>query len=211
MKIRSIQTGKARDITYRGKQMRTGIFKTPVEGPVFAGTLHLEGDETVDLSVHGGKDKALYAYACDAYEAWAQMRPGDAFGPGAMGENFSVDHLPEDKIYIGDTYEIGEAVIQVTQPRFPCQKLAAKFNDPGIIRQFMAFKRPGVYFRVLKEGVVNPAEDMKLIGQEDVRIPVLELFLLKTAVSVDRSRLEEILKLKTLNEQWREDIEVFPG
>lgn len=206
MIIRSIQAGKIRTFLYRDRTIMTGIFKGPVHGPVWLRALNIEGDEQADLSVHGGKDKALYAYALDAYEAWKELRPAHNFPPGAMGENFSVDHMPEDKICIGDTFEVGEAVIQATQPRFPCYKLAAKFNDPHIIRQFMELKRPGIYFRVLKEGRVEQGQVMKLVDQEKVRVSVLELFLLGTSAP-ELSRLQEILKLKTLNDQWRQNIQ----
>lgn len=211
MIITSIQTGQTRSITYHGREMPTGIFKTSVDGPVFAGTLGLEGDHISDFSVHGGKDKAIYAYAADAYDAWRQMRPGDSFPPGAMGENFAVDHLLEDKIYIGDTFEAGGAVIQAVQPRLPCSKLAAKFNDPLIIRQFMTLERPGIYFRVLKEGNIERGAVMKLIGQEDILVSVVELFLLNSRTEVNVPRLKDMLKLKTLNDQWRAEITNIAG
>lgn len=206
MTITSIQTGQTRTITYRGKEMQTGIFKTPVDGPVFAGTLHLEGDHISDLSVHGGKDKAIYAYSVDAYEAWRQLRPSDSFPPGAMGENLAVDHLREDEICIGDTFEVGEAVLQAVQPRLPCSKLAAKFNDPSIIRQFMKLERPGIYFRVLKEGNVEGGAVMKRIGREDIRVSIVELFWLNSRTAINLPRLKEMLRLKSLNDWWRSEI-----
>ena len=137
MKIQSIQTGLPRVLRFRGREISTGIFKKPVPGPIFVGTLNLDGDGQADLTVHGGRDKAVYAYSSDAYSGWSDIRPHDAFEGGAMGENLTVDHLPEDRLHIGDTFKIGGAVLQVTQPRLPCYKLAAKFNDPQIIRQFI--------------------------------------------------------------------------
>jgi MOSC domain-containing protein YiiM len=177
MKIQSIQVGTPKVIEYKGHQILTGILKKKIAGPVLLKKLNLEGDAQADLSVHGGKDKALYAYSCDAYEGWRKLRPQDSFDNGAMGENLSVDHLPEDKIYIGDTFEIGTCVVQVTQPRFPCYKLAAKFNDPLIVKQFMKFERPGVYFRVIKEGAIEVDQELKLTHQEKIRVSVHELFI----------------------------------
>jgi MOSC domain-containing protein YiiM len=207
MKIQSIQTGLPQALRFRGREILTGIFKKPVPGPIFARTLNLEGDKQADLSVHGGRDKAIYAYSSDAYSGWKDIRPNNAFEGGAMGENLTVDHLPEDRLYIGDTFKIGAAVVQVTQPRLPCYKLAAKFNDPQIIRQFMSYQRPGVYFRVIEEGLVNREDRFDLIAQDNVLVSVLELFAMVGAASFDLPRLRDILKLKTLNDHWRRDIE----
>ncbi len=208
MKIDSIQIGTIRDLEYRGLSMKTGIFKMPVTGPVLIQYLNIRGDRQADLTVHGGKDKAVYAYSSDAYSVWKTLRPQDLFEYGAMGENLSVDHMSEQKMYIGDTFEIGDAVLQAVQPRFPCQKLAAKFHDPLIIRQFMKFERPGVYFRVLKEGMIEQGQELKLIEQEEVRVSIHEMFILSKNISIHPTRLKEILKLKSLNESWREQIEM---
>jgi MOSC domain-containing protein YiiM len=177
MKIKSIQVGIPQTFEYRGRSIVTGIIKKAVTGPVLLRQFNLDGDAQADLTVHGGRDKALYAYSCDAYEWWKQTRPEDSFEYGEMGENLSVDDLPEDKIYIGDTFEVGEAVVQVTQPRFPCYKLAFKFNDPLIIKQFMQSARPGVYFRVLKEGLIDINQELKLIEQGPARISVRDNFM----------------------------------
>lgn len=176
MKIQSIQIGAPQEIVYRGHQITTGIFKKPIAAPIYLHEFNLEGDAQADLTVHGGRDKALYAYSCDAYLIWRQSRPNDTFEFGAMGENLSVDSLSEDKIYIGDTFELGDAIVQVTQPRFPCYKLAAKFNDPLIIKQFMKLGRPGVYFRVLKTGLIDIDQEFRLIHQEKERISVRDVF-----------------------------------
>lgn len=208
MKIISIQVGMPRTVEYRGQSVRTGIFKDPVKCPVFLHTLSLEGDGQADLKVHGGRDKALYAYAHDTYAWWKRERPQDDFPPGAMGENLSVDFLPEDQICIGDTYEIGDAIVQVTQPRFPCQKLVVKFQDPLVLKQFMTLGRPGVYYRVLKEGLISAGQSFKLVDRETVLVSVQELFEFNKA-SAELTRVREFLKLKTLNAQWREKLEAL--
>lgn len=207
MKILSIQVGLPKTIQHHGRAVTTGIFKLPVHGPVLLKTLNLEGDGQADLRVHGGRDKALYAYSYDVYPNWIKTRPSNDFPFGALGENLTVDELPEDQIFIGDIFELGEAIIQVAQPRMPCQKLAIKFDDPSILKQFMSIGRPGVYYRVLKEGIIRAGDSFKLIEQERVLASVLELFNLSQHGSDSLERLREILRIKSLEDGWRRRIE----
>lgn len=171
-----MQVGKPQEIEFQGKSILTGIFKDRVPGPLMLRTLNLQDDGQADLKVHGGRDKALYAYPADAYLEWKKLRPQDEFLGGAMGENLTIDFLPEDQIYMGDIYEVGEAVIQVTQPRFPCYKLAAKFKDVEILKQFMKINRPGVYYRVLKEGLLDVGNEMKLVSRENSSLTIAQVF-----------------------------------
>ncbi len=207
MKVLSIQVGKPKTIQYQGKEVSTGIFKEPVNGPIMLNFLNLEGDGQADLRVHGGKDKALYAYSYDAYASWQKLRPQDTFSYGAFGENLCFETLPENKMYIGDTYELGDAIVQVAQPRFPCYKLSIKFNDPKILKQFMQSGRPGVYFRVLKEGLINVGDSLKLIQQEKVHLSITDLLALYKNPIDDSERIKELLKINALPSQWREEFE----
>jgi MOSC domain-containing protein YiiM len=204
MTLLSVQVGKPREVSYRGKPVTTGIFKNPIQGPVMLRALGLDGDGQADLSVHGGRDKAVYAYSDDAYPLWQALRPGNTFGFGATGENLSVDVLPEAALFVGDTYELGGAVIQVAQPRLPCHKLAVKFDDPGILKQFMALGRPGVYFRVLQEGLIEAGNTFKLVEQESTRLSIAELFALARDPGANPVRIREILEIGALPENWRE-------
>jgi MOSC domain-containing protein YiiM len=203
VKILSIQIGKPKTFDYGGKPITTGIFKDPIPGPIMLRKLNIEGDGQADLRVHGGVDKALYAYPNDVYEIWKKTRPGDAFGFGAMGENLSVSSLPEDQIYIGDTYELGDAIVQAVQPRFPCFKLSLKFEDPTILKDFMAINRPGVYFRVLQEGMIDVGDEFKLKDREKFQFSIQELFNLMDQDEIDVSRVKQVLGLKSLNPEWR--------
>lgn len=177
MKILSIQVGAPAELHYRGQAVTTGILKKAVPGTVMLRTFNLDGDRQADLNVHGGRDKALYAYSIGAYADWRRLRPQDDFAPGAMGENLGVDDLDEGAIRVGDSFEIGAALVQATQPRFPCQKLAAKFQDPHILRQFMELGRPGVYFRVLREGLIRAGDDLKPVERGDGQPTIREVFL----------------------------------
>jgi MOSC domain-containing protein YiiM len=212
MKILSIQVGKPKTVLFQGKDVTTGIFKTPVVGRVMLRTLNLEGDGQADLRVHGGKDKALYAYSVDAYPEWRKLRPQDAFGFGAMGENFSLDVAREDAVFIGDTFEVGGAIVQVTQPRFPCFKLGVMYQDAGVLKQFMTVGRPGIYYRVLKEGLVGAGDGMRLAAQEKVRLSVAEMFALyQSRKGVAPGRLAEIAGIEALPEEWKVRVRGWVG
>ncbi|MBC7533522.1 MAG: MOSC domain-containing protein [Oligoflexus sp.] len=201
MKILSILTGKPQTVTFRGKVIDTGIFKSASAGPIMLRTTNLDGDGQADLKVHGGRDKALYAYPFDIYDAWRDLRPQDKFEMGAFGENLCMDELNEKAIYLGDSFRVGKAVIQVTEPRFPCFKLGIKFEDPKIVEQFMTMGRPGVYYRVLEEGLLSIGDEMELIDREEVLVSVQEIFEMES--EPDPVRLLEILKVQSLNEHMR--------
>lgn len=211
MKIESIQVGLPKTVEFRGQSVTTGIFKEPVSGPVMVRTLNLDGDKQADLSVHGGTFKAVYAYSMDALPWWRQARPQDTFGFGSFGENLSVDTLPEDQICIGDTFAAGGAVLQAVQPRFPCFKLGVKFNDPSILRTFNDFRRPGVYFRVLQEGVVQAGDELKLAAQEADRISVRQLFSVFLEKTKDPILLRRLLGIEALPPLMRERFEEILG
>lgn len=169
--------------------------------------LNLEGDGQADLRVHGGVDKALYAYPNDVYALWKKARPNDSFEYGAMGENLSVSTLPEDQIYIGDIYELGGALIQAVQPRFPCFKLSLKFEDPKVLKDFMEINRPGVYFRVIQEGMLAVGDEFKLKDRENFQFSIQELFSLLDQDEVDEERIRRVMGLKSLNSEWRTRLE----
>jgi MOSC domain-containing protein YiiM len=209
MKIVSIQVGLPQEIIFRGKSITTGIFKSPIQGPAHVRTMNLDGDKQADLTVHGGRDKAVYAYSLDAYPWWKKMRPEDRFELGAFGENLSVDEMREDKIYIGDTFKIGDAVLQVAQPRLPCYKLGIKFNDISILKMFMKSGRPGVYFRVLKEGLIESDQTFTLIRQEKFLLSIYELFSLTQGASLDPEKAAEYAQIESLPLQFREQFQAI--
>jgi MOSC domain-containing protein YiiM len=201
MKILSIQVGLPKTVTFRGKAISTSIFKSAVSGPVLMRSSNLDGDGQSDLSVHGGIDKAVYGYSVDTYPWWQTQRPMDIIEFGSFGENLSIDTLPEDQVFIGDTFEVGDAIIQVSQPRFPCYKLGVKFNDPSILKEFMTYGRPGVYFRVLKEGIIESGQLLKRVNRESVLLSVYELFRMsKSGVEVAEAR--KYLKIASLPKSY---------
>nr|BDT29036.1 MOSC domain-containing protein [Bacteriovorax sp. HI3] len=207
MKILTIQISKVKKVEYKGRPVETGFFKEQVKGPLKLLSLKLEGDEQADLKVHGGLDKALYAYPYDSYVEWKKFRPEHTYEPGAFGENLCMETLDEKSIYIGSTYRLGEAEVQVTQPRFPCFKLGIKFNDHSMIKSFMNFGRPGVYFRVLKEGMIKEGDTLELLEQDQIRFSITEFVDLYFSDKKDIERVKEILTIPSLNHEWRAQFE----
>ena len=142
MKVLSVNMGRPREIEWQGRTLTTGIFKEPASGPVMMRTLNLDGDGQADLAVHGGIDKAVYAYAAEHYAYW-HSQLGIALPWGTFGENLTVEGALEDDFCIGDRLRIGEAEVAVTQPRFPCSKLAARFGRPQMVGWFLESRRTG--------------------------------------------------------------------
>ena len=162
-KIISINVGLPRIVMSDGKTVSTGIFKEPVAGRVMLRTLNLDGDQQADLSVHGGPSKAVYAYPCQHYEYWKREFPEMKLPWGMFGENFTTAGLFESELNIGDKFQVGSAIVMVTEPRLPCFKLGIKFGRTDIVKRFLASQRTGFYFAVLREGDVGAADRIELI------------------------------------------------
>jgi MOSC domain-containing protein YiiM len=153
MHVVSTNVGDAVTITFNGKEVHTGIFKHPVSGPIRLGKEDVEGDSVIDRRHHGGLDKACYLYSADHYPFWRGLYPHLDWQWGMFGENLTVAGLDESELRIGDTFRIGTAIVQVSQPRQPCFKHGVRFGDPDAVKKFIEAEKPGVYVRVLEEGV----------------------------------------------------------
>jgi MOSC domain-containing protein YiiM len=147
----------------------TAFFKTPVEGPVRLRSTNLEGDEQADRRVHGGVDKAVCVYSADHYPAWRHELGRADIGYGGFGENFTVTGQSDDDVCIGDRFRIGAAVVEVSQPRGPCWKLARRWNRPGLPQRVVETGRSGWYFRVLEEGDVEAGNAVLLLERPHER------------------------------------------
>jgi MOSC domain-containing protein YiiM len=172
MQLLSIQVGRPRLVTHGGRSVRTAIYKEPVLFRVRVRRLNLEGDAQADLRVHGGPDKAVYAYDLGGYEHW-RRELGWELPFGQFGENLTVEGMPETKVRIGDVYRIGTAVLQVAQPRSPCYKLAMKMQRPRFLKPFLASGRTGFYLRVLEEGEIGAGDWIQLLSR-DPESPTVE-------------------------------------
>lgn len=209
MKILSVNVGLPREVLFRGEVVTTGIFKEPVEGPVRLRKLNLDGDKQADLTVHGGPDKAIYAYPSEHYDYWLRELPGTATLPyGMFGENLTTQGLMEDAVNVGDQFQIGSssgsAKVIATQPRMPCYKLGVKFGRMDIIRRFLASGRPGIYFKVIQEGEIEATDEIQLIKRDKNNVTVKDIVRLYVDDKEDVETMQRTIRIKALPEGWRD-------
>jgi MOSC domain-containing protein YiiM len=215
MRLASVNVGLPRAVTWHGINVSTGIFKQAVNDRVALRRLNLDGDRQADLSVHGGKDKAVYCYPLEHYDYWKKELPGRELPVGVFGENFTLDFgdmgpnasLPEDLIHIGDRFSVGSAEVVVTQPRLPCYKLGVRFQMDDMVKRFLASRRSGLYLAVLREGEVGVGDDMTPLSQDPNAVPVsaiTHLYIAKAYSDEDVAMLERALRVPALPESWKE-------
>lgn len=193
MNALSVNIGSPQTITVNGKNEQTGYFKKPVEHPVFLAKAGVENDSVIDKVHHGGADKACYLYGYNHYHFWKTKYPELHFNFGMFGENITVNILDENNIRIGDVFRIGNATIQVSQPRQPCYKMGLKFNNPEIINSFRSSSCPGIYVRVLEEGFVNKGDLLQLIERDEKSQSVSEIFKLIYTAKPEKADLQNAL------------------
>jgi MOSC domain-containing protein YiiM len=204
MKLLSVNVGLPREIEWKGKIVRTSIFKAPVPGRVRVAKLNLEGDQQSDLSVHGGIDKAVYAYPSEHYPFWRQQLPGMDLPWGAFGENLTTEGLLEETLNIGDRFRVGSAEFIVTQPRMPCFKLGIRFNRSDMVKRFLQSGRTGFYFAVLKEGEVAAGDSIELLEKDEHNIPVADVVNLYRGDAANQELLRRVSELPSLPKSWRD-------
>ncbi|AFY75054.1 hypothetical protein Syn7502_03168 [Synechococcus sp. PCC 7502] len=175
MKLISVCVGLPRQVSWKGNSVTTGIFKQPVAGRVTMRSLNLDGDRQADLTVHGGAEKAIYAYPMEHYAYWRQELPNEELPWGAFGENLTVEGLSETTVNIGDRFRIGTAEVMVTQPRFPCFKLNLKFGRDDMVKRFLNSRLSGIYFSVVQEGEVGTGDEIELVKRDENNITVAEI------------------------------------
>lgn len=175
MKLVSVNVGVPRRVDWRGRQVRTAIWKAPVPGRVRVTRLGLEGDKQSDLRVHGGPDKAVYGYPSEHYEYWGRELPGMDLPWGAFGENLTTEGLLERGVRIGDRFRAGSAEFQVTDPRMPCYKLGVRFGRDDMVKRFLASGRSGFYLAVLREGEVAAGDPIELIARADREVTIADV------------------------------------
>src|ERR1700746_395269 len=158
MKLLSVNVGTPRQVDWNGRQVRTAIFKHPVDGPRFVGRLNVAGDRQADLAAHGGEHRAVVVYQIEADTYWQEQLGRNDFSYGQFGENFTVDGLADDQVCIGDKYRIGTALFEVTQPRVTCYRVGIRMDEPRMPALLVSHRRPGFYLRVLQEGTVQAGD-----------------------------------------------------
>ena len=159
-RLLSVNVGLPRDVTWHGKTVHTGIWKRPVDGPSQVRRLNIDGDGQGDLAGHGGEHRAVFVYQIESYEYWQGELGRDDFEFGQFGENFTVSGLADDQVCIGDRYQVGEALFEVTQPRVTCYRVGIRMDEPRMPSLLVSRHRPGFYFRVLREGAVRAGDEI---------------------------------------------------
>jgi MOSC domain-containing protein YiiM len=204
MKMISVNVGLPRTVQWKGRAVSTGIFKSPVQGRIRVRALNLDGDRQADLSVHGGLDKAVYAYPVEHYEYWQRELPDMTLPWGMFGENLTIEGLNEDTVNIGDRFLIGSAEIAATQPRLPCYKLGLKFGRDDIVKRLLASGRTGFYFKVIAEGDLAAGDPIVLVQRAADAVPVSEITRLYARDKDDVDGLRRVVAIASLPDDWRE-------
>jgi ferredoxin-NADP reductase/MOSC domain-containing protein YiiM/ferredoxin len=199
----SVNVGLPRDVTWRGKTVRTGIWKSPVAGPRMVRRLNVDGDGQGDLAGHGGEQRAIYVYQLDSYRYWAERLGRDDFVPGQFGENLTVTGLADDEVCIGDRYRIGDVLVEVSQPRVTCYRVGIRMGDPRMAALLTGSGRPGFYLRVLQEGVLEAGQQFVKVADGPERMTVAEANALLYSGRHPRPALQRALRIPALSPGWR--------
>lgn len=179
MKIVSVNLGERRELDWKGKKVTTGIFKYPVEKPIYLDQEDVREDVICDREYHGGIDQAVYAFSIKHYDYFKKLYPDLDWEKGMFGENLTLSDLEETEIHVGDRYKVGEVILEVTKPRQPCMKLGVRFNDMKIVKQFWNTTMSGVYFKVIQTGYVKKDDVFKLIHSDKAQPTIADIYIEK--------------------------------
>jgi MOSC domain-containing protein YiiM len=196
----SVNVGRPRTVPWRNNGVSTAIWKQPVHGPVAVRGVNLDGDGQADRAVHGGPDKAVYAYGMADYRFW-QAELGRELVPGTFGENLTIDGLDVSRATIGERWQIGSAIFEVSQPRIPCYKLGIRLGDAQFPRRFAAAERPGAYVRIVREGSLEAGDGVAVIARP---AHGLTAALVARVYHSDRELLPRLLEVPELSADWRD-------
>ena len=200
----SVNVGKPKNVPWRGKTVYTGIWKTPVEGPVMVRRINIEGDGQGDLAGHGGEQRAVMVYQTESYEFWKTYLNRDDLAPGHFGENFTVTGLADAEVCIGDRYRIGDAEFEVTQPRVTCFRVGLRLNEPEMPNLLVSQHRPGFYFRVITEGQVRAGDDIVRTRRGRHELSVADVDALLYLPDRDIEQLRKIVDVPALSPGWQQ-------
>jgi len=204
MKILSINISEPKKIMFNGKELVTSIYKKPIEGSIEVTDVGLIGDRQADMRVHGGYDKALYAYSYKHYQTWSKEMNQEYNEFGLVGENLTIDDFNEKEIYIGDELKIGDCLFQISQPRVPCYKIGIKMNSRDFPKKFSQSGLLGSYLRVLKTGSISKDDEVEYIRKESDSLSVYDIaqILFKDINNIDQ--MKKAIDLKYLTEEIKE-------
>ena len=202
-RLLSLNVGQPRDISWKGRSVRTAIWKFPVAGRRMVRALNVDGDGQADLVGHGGEHRAVFVYQQESYRYWERFLNRDDFKYGQFGENFTAEGLADAEVCIGDKFRIGGAVVEVTQPRVTCYRLGIRMNEPRMPALLVAHRRPGFYLRVLQEGEVGAGDDIVKISGGPEKITVADVDALLYLPGHSREQLERALRVPALSKGWQ--------
>jgi ferredoxin-NADP reductase/MOSC domain-containing protein YiiM len=208
-RLLSVNVGLARNIEWKGRTVYTGIWKDPVHGRCRVGRLNLNGDGQGDLAGHGGEQRAVFVYQIESYRYWQEQLNRTDFVHGQFGENFTIEGLPDVAVCIGDRYQIGSALFEVTQPRVTCYRVGIRMNEPRMPALLTSSGRPGFYFRVLREGEVGAGDEIVKVGEAEQRMTVTEISALLYSPHHARDQLQRALRIEALSPGWRWSFEAL--
>lgn len=193
-RVLSVNVGLPRTIEWLGRTETTSIWKSPVSGRVMVRGVNVDGDDQADREVHGGPDKAVYSYASED-TAWWERQLGRSLGPAAFGENLTLEGVDVSGALVGERWEIGSALFEVAQPRFPCWKLGARMNDPHFPDIFRAARRPGAYLRIVREGAVGAGDEVRIVHRPTHHMTLRDIV---DIYDIERDRAPEFLEIPEL-------------
>ena len=199
----SVNVGLPKDVSWQGRTVFTGVFKDPVPGPRRVGKLNVDGDGQGDLAGHGGEQRAVFIYQMDSYRYWERELGRSDFVYGQFGENFTVDGLGDDEVCIGDRYQIGSGIFEVTQPRVTCYRVGIRMNDPRIPALLVSHHRPGFYFRVLQEGHVQAGDEIIKLSSGPEQMTIADVDALLYLPGHTRQGLLRALRIPALSPGWQ--------
>ena len=197
----SVNVGLPRVVEWRGRQVSSAIWKEPVEGPIVLEGINLVGDDQADRRVHGGIDKAVYAYSVEDYQRWATTT--GPLRPGTFGENLTTGGIDLGKAHIGDRWRVGSAVLEVSQPRQPCCKIGIAMGDDSFPGAFAAAGRPGTYLRIITAGSLQAGD---LIVVDPAALPAVRVDSLVDD-EIDEAVLRQVVDDPRVPEGWRRSAE----
>ena len=198
-KVLSVNVGGVRGFEYNGRPARSAIWKSPVGGRIAARGVNLAGDDQADRQAHGGPDKAVYAYAIEDAHWWEQQI-GRALALGEFGENLTTERMELNDALVGERWQIGTTVLEVSEPRIPCWRLGVRMNDRMFPRRFTDALRPGVYLRIVVEGDVGSGDDIRVVEKPDHDLTMRDVFRIYTR---DRDEADRLLAVPRMSESWR--------
>jgi MOSC domain-containing protein YiiM len=197
--VLSVNVGPVREFEYGGRPARSAIWKSPVVGRIAVRGVNLAGDDQADRRAHGGPDKVVYAYAVEDARWWAQ-EIGRSFAHAEFGENLTTEGIEVNDALVGERWQIGTVVLEVSEPRVPCWRLGVRMNDKTFPRHFTGALRPGAYFRLVAEGDVGAGDEIRVVERPEHDLTIRDVFRIYTR---DRHEVERLLAVPQMSASWR--------